>query len=71
MTFKVIIEIFSYSEINQNYLRGYLNWCVISYFFSDVAIFVYIIQIKCPVEFFLYCPPKQNGKTFDEILKWN
>lgn len=41
----------------------------ISYFFSDVAIFIYVIQIKCPVEFFLNCSPEQNGKTLDEILK--
>lgn len=48
-----------------------LCWWGISYLFSDVAIFIYIIQIKCPIEFFLYCPPEQNGKTFDEILKRN
>lgn len=52
-------------------LKGELCWWGVSYFFSDVAIFIYVIQIKCPVEFFLYCPPKQNGKTFDEILKGN
>ena len=46
-------------------LANQINRC------SDHICPVYVIQIKRPVEFFLYCPPKQNRKTFDEILKRN
>lgn len=55
---------------NENVAKDSCRWGI-SYFFSDVAVFIYVVQIERPVEFFLYCPPEQDGKTLDEILKRN
>lgn len=42
--------------------------CLCVYLFGDAAIFVQVVQVKCPVEPIIYSPSQDNGQAKHKVL---
>lgn len=41
-----------------------------TYLFSDISIFIDVVQVESPVEFLLDCASQEDRKAHDKILQW-
>lgn len=77
MFFLILDELTLYSKtcalksvLYKRWIFGHLQLFTWTYLFSDISIFIDVVQVESPVEFLLDWASQEDRKAHDKVLQW-